>query len=156
MVGVKYLPPHKKKNKTHFRHFLYLDNKILIKESKISKNTIKIRNMPIGKVLVKDKLGNVFMVDKTDERYISGELVFFWKGRHHTEQAKENKRRVYEEKRYQDGEKNSQYGTIWITNDKVDRKIKKRHIGTFNSHQDTFTSLGFKRGRKYQVRKKVG
>lgn len=41
MVGVKYLPPYKKKNKTHFRHFLYWDNKILIKESKISKNTIK-------------------------------------------------------------------------------------------------------------------
>ena len=153
MVGVKYLPPHKKKSKVHFRHFLSWDSKILIEYIKMSKNILKIRNMPKGKVLVKDKLGNVFMVDKTDERYISGELVFFWKGRHHTEEAKENKRRVYKEKRYQDGEKNSQYGTIWITNNKVDKKIKKSHLDIFNNHMDTFNSLGFKKGRKFQKRK---
>lgn len=105
--------------------------------------------MPKGKVLVKDKLGNTFMVDKTDERYLSGELVFFWKGRHHTEETKKIKRELYQENRYQDGEKNSQYGTCWITNNKgVNKKIKRRDINTLNAHQDVFEQLGFVKGRK--------
>ena len=39
-------------------------------------------------VTVKDKDGKMFLVKKTDPRYLSGELEFIWKGKKHTEEAK--------------------------------------------------------------------
>ena len=41
---------------------------------------------------------------------------------------------------YQKGEKNSQYGTCWITKDNENKKIKKEYL-------DEYISLGWKAGR---------
>lgn len=48
----------------------------------------KLSNINIGKVNVKDKDGNVFKVDKNDERYLSGELVVESKGRKWSKEAR--------------------------------------------------------------------
>lgn len=42
-----------------------------------------------GKVVVKDKTGNVFQVKKNDYRYINGELVFYRKGLKHSSETKQ-------------------------------------------------------------------
>ena len=44
---------------------------------------------------------------------------------------------------YQKGEKNSQYGTCWIYNEKENRKIKKEEL-------DLYLSKGWKKGRKFK------
>lgn len=111
--------------------------------------------MPKGKVLVKDKFGNTLMVDKDDPRYLNGELVFFWKNRNHTEETKERKRKIYQERRYQDGEKNSQFGSCWITNNHTNRKINRKNMSAYKRNEDAFSLLGFKKGR-VTPKKKVG
>ena len=42
-----------------------------------------------NKIVVKDKLGKIYCVDKTDERYLSGDLVPIWNGKQHREETKE-------------------------------------------------------------------
>ncbi len=75
------------------------------------------------KVLVKDKYGNNFMINVNDERYLSGELNHFWCGKKHSD---ESKRKIGEKNSInQIGEKNSQYGTCWITKEGKNMKIKK-------------------------------
>lgn len=65
-----------------------------------------------GRVVVKDDLGNVFSVLKNDIRWLSGDLVGINK----------NRKLV---NGHAMGEKNSQYGTRWITNGFENKKIKK-------------------------------
>jgi len=107
-----------------------------------------------GKVPVVDKNGNTFCVYNNDTRYISGELVFIgagrkmseqnklriseqnkdrnasgmnsWIGKHHTEDTKLLIKQKHATYGYQVGEKNSQYGTKWISNveTREEKKIK--------------------------------
>lgn len=73
-------------------------------------------------VPVKDKRGNNYCVDKNDPMYLSGELTHIWKNRKH---SKETKMKMSLKAKEHIGEKNSQYGTCWITNGKENKKIKK-------------------------------
>ena len=77
-----------------------------------------------GMISVKDKEGNTFKVHKTDPRWLSGQLVGVAKGN------------ILQG--HQLGDKNSQYGTIWVTNGIQNKKIKKEQ----NIPQ------GWRRGRK--------
>lgn len=77
-----------------------------------------------GMISVKDKEGNTFKVHKTDPRWLSGQLVGVAKGN------------ILQG--HQLGQKNSQYGTIWVTNGKQNKKIKK----------DNNIPQGWRRGRK--------
>ena len=62
-----------------------------------------------------------------------------WTGKKHKE---ETKRKIGEKNSIlQSGEKNSQYGTMWITNGIENKKIKKEEL-------DKWTSLGYTKGRK--------
>lgn len=74
-----------------------------------------------GRMQVKDKEGNVYQVNINDPRLLTGELVNVWKGRHHSEYTKEKMRN---HKGKQSGEKNSQYGKIWIHNKELKRNMK--------------------------------
>lgn len=84
-----------------------------------------------NKTTVKDKYGNYYQVDKNDPRIISGELVGTFKDRHHTEETKQKISQHHKETGFQKGEKNSQFGTCWITKDGENKKIKKEELESY-------------------------
>ena len=94
-----------------------------------------------NKVLVKDKSQKCYVVSKTDERLISGDLTLFWQGRRHSTETKEKIKEIYKKNKHQQGEKNSQYGTCWITKEGKNQKIKKEEL-------DNYLTLGWSKGRK--------
>lgn len=73
-------------------------------------------------VTVKNNSNEIFNVSIDDPRYLSGELVPIWKNRKHSNETIEKMK-----KSKNTGEKNSQFGTIWISHDdrKDTIKIKK-------------------------------
>ena len=109
-----------------------------------------------GTVTVKDKSGNTFQIDKNDSRYKSGQLVGNQKGFIIAKDPNGIIARVSKDdprwlsgqlvgvakgnilQGHQLGQKNSQYGTIWVTNGKQNKKIKK----------DNNIPQGWRRGRK--------
>lgn len=56
-------------------------------------------------------------------------------------EAIEKRKQVYAEIGHAQGSKNSQYGTMWVTNGTENKKIKKEEL-------DKWTSLGYTKGRK--------
>ena len=101
----------------------------------ITKNTISI----------KDKDGNCFRVDKDDSRYLSGELVGIWKNKTHSD---DSKLKIKQSKKGTGlGDKNSQFGTCWITRyseitkDNENKKIKKEEL-------DQYINNGWTNGRR--------
>jgi hypothetical protein len=96
----------------------------------------QIVNLMKNKIVVRDKNGNSFSIDKDDSRYLSGELVAIAKNRI---LKKETKNKIGKANSIsQKGHRNSQFGTIWITNKKETKKIKK----------DEFIPKGWYKGRK--------
>lgn len=77
-------------------------------------------------VTVKDTHGKTFRASDTDPRYLSGELIGITKG---TKLTKDHIAKIKEsrDRNFQQGENNSQYGTMWIHNPetKQNKKIKK-------------------------------
>ena len=61
-------------------------------------------------------------------KYSSGELVNPFKGKSHTEETKFKMVNTHKEICHQQGEKNSQFGTMWITNGVINKKIKNTDI----------------------------
>lgn len=92
-----------------------------------------------GRVVVKDNNGKILTVDKSDERYKQGELVCIWKGKRHSDETKRKMSNSH--KGMQSGERNSQYGTCWVTNFKESKKIKKEELVYYEKY-------GWVRGRK--------
>ncbi|MEO6303165.1 MAG: hypothetical protein ABIP51_08330 [Bacteroidia bacterium] len=110
--------------------------------------------VPVNKGMthVKDDKGNIFYVSTNDERYKSGELVsinkgvkhseehcknknirikkFYenhpgtFKGKFHSKDSKQKMKKVREERGLNLPEKNSQFGTFWITNGIENKKTK--------------------------------
>lgn len=82
----------------------------------------KLIHVNKGKTVVKNKNNKCFQVDKNDPR-IGKTLFGITKGRKH---SKETKAKIGKASSiYQKGVLNSQFGTMWITNGKENRKIKK-------------------------------
>jgi hypothetical protein len=99
-----------------------------------------------GLVTVKDKNNNFYQVPVDDPRYLSGELVHIWKGRSHSEVTKDkiSKSRQVTSK----GERNSHYGTKWMTNPEgISKPIKKELV-------DEYLSNGWTLGRKMTIKKR--
>jgi len=64
-----------------------------------------------------------------------------WTGKKHTKITKLKMHNTHEQNKHQQGEKNSQYGTRWITNGKENKKI----------HKDNTIPDGWKLGRKMRL-----
>lgn len=112
-----------------FLHIDINDPRYLSGELKhICKNTVS----------VKDKNNNYFRVNKDDSRYLSGELVGTWLDRKHSQ---ETKQKMSEKAKQRTGEKNSSFGTCWITKDNENKKIKKEEL-------DLYINNGWSKGRK--------
>ena len=84
-----------------------------------------------GKITVYDKNNNHYVVSCDDKRYISGELRPFWSGKKLSEETKTKIKTSLSLIHHQQGEKNSQYGTCWITKNNENKKIKKENLETY-------------------------
>ena len=62
-------------------------------------------------------------------------------GRHHTEETIKKQKETLNKINHQSGEKNSQFGTCWIYNNKESKKIKKEELCFYIKH-------GWNKGRK--------
>lgn len=96
-----------------------------------TKYTIADNHFKKDHVCVKDKEGKRFFVSKNDPRYLSGELVFVSTGYKFTEEQKQKLRNKFKEIGHNKGEKNSQYGTKWISKDGIKMKIKKEQLNEY-------------------------
>ena len=134
------------------RYNSILNNNIIVYDKFNNKNVIiryndflENRNRYTGclkdKILSKDKNDNCFIVNKNDNRLVTGELVPFWKDRHHTDETKRKISEKFKKNKYQQGEKNSQYGTCWIYKNGENKKIKKEEL-------DFYLESGWSKGRK--------
>ena len=122
------------------------NERLIITQEEFTKNKDKYITFGKGKVTVKDKYNNFYQVSVDDERYKSGELVPVWSGRKHNAQDIENMKKTLKQINHQQGDKNSQYGTCWITNGKTNKKVKKEEL-------DFYVSDGWHKGR-YSENKK--
>jgi hypothetical protein len=73
-------------------------------------------------------------------RMKSWKEIYNWTGKKHSEETK--KKMSNSSKGAVRGEKNSQYGTCWITKDKENKKIKKEEL-------EKYISKGWQKGRYY-------
>lgn len=108
----------------------------------------KYHGVTLGKLPVKDKNGKIFYVDRNDERYLNGELVFMMKGRKHSE---ETKRKIGQS---QIGmwakEKNPNWGKKWVTKDEVSKLVPKEEL---QMYLDSGWVMGVIRNYDYSKRK---
>jgi hypothetical protein len=106
---------------------------------RVSVNDPRIKSgelVPIAKgmVLVKDKNYNILHVSVNNSRYLSGELVHNWTGKKHSD---ETKQKISEKAKQRTGNKNSSFGTCWITRyskitkDNENKKIKKEDLQSY-------------------------
>lgn len=99
-----------------------------------------------GLITVKDKNNKTLQVSIDDERYKNGELIPIWAGRKHTKESKIKMSETHKKNHHQQGEKNSNYGTCWITKDEINKKIKKEDLSSYISN-------GWKIGRYIEQEK---
>ena len=88
-------------------------------------NKEKYEHLFANKVLVTDSEGKSFFTDKNDERFLTGDIKLYWKGRKRQEKSIKRQKETFKKINHQQGEKNSQYGTCWIHNEKEAKKVKK-------------------------------
>lgn len=90
-----------------------------------------------NKLPVKDKYGNTFQVSKEDNRLLSGELIHTSTGlsgvksflnKTHSEKTKQ---KMSEKAKQRTGDKNSSFGTCWITKENQNKKIKKEDLEVY-------------------------
>lgn len=118
-----------------------LDEKyFLITEDEYRKNRDLYTHNKNGFILSKNKKNENFFVHKDDERFTNGELVPIWKDRKHKKESLIKQKETFNKIGHQQGEKNSQYGTCWITKDGINKKIKKEYL-------NIFTQKGWVKGR---------
>jgi hypothetical protein len=101
----------------------------------------ELKHFCSNKILVKDINNKFYWIDKNDEKYLSGKVQNFWKDKKHKEKSLLKMKETFKYIGHQQGEKNSQYGTCWIYNDKECIKIKKEQL-------EEYISKGWIRGRK--------
>lgn len=76
-------------------------------------------------IVVKDCNGITSLVKLDDPRYLSGELKFIWEDKQHTKETISKMKETHRKNGHSQGEKNSQYGTMWITDGKNNKKVAK-------------------------------
>lgn len=124
--------------------FGFNKNKTVVKDSSGNKflldvNDERLKNGELqhvykNMITAKDKNNNFYYVSIDDKRYVSGELSPIWKDRKHTEKTKDKMHKTHLNNEHQKGEKNSQYGTTWMTNGNKNIKIKKEYIEEYKNN----------------------
>lgn len=107
------------------------NNYFFISQEEYSKNKHLYEHKYKGYIRAKDKYNNYFFVHTSDERLLNGKLKPMWVGWKHSESTKKKISESHRINQHQKGEKNSQFGTCWITKDGINKKIKKEDIETY-------------------------
>jgi hypothetical protein len=81
-----------------------------------------------GKINVKDRYGNISKVSINDEGYLSRELVGIWNGKTH---SIDSRNKMSEKASLRNGDRNSSFGSCWITKNGINKKIKKDLLQLF-------------------------
>ena len=89
-----------------------------ISKEEYFKNKEKYITTTKNKIVVKDKLGKIYCVDKTDERYLSGDLISIWSGKRHREESKEKIRNTMTPK-------DSKNPRVWVSKDGQFKYLRK-------------------------------
>ena len=87
-----------------------------------------------GTIIVKDLNGVATRVSVTDKRYLDGTFKLYWTGNKHTSETRAKMSETHRKNGDQRGEKNSQYGTCWITDGVNNKKIKKDLLGHYTEN----------------------
>lgn len=112
----------------------------LIDKKEFNDNRNRYITKSDGKITVKNENGEYIKVSIDDDRYKNGDLTPIWAGRHHSEETKIKISNAHQKNGYQKGEKNSQYGTCWVTKNCLNKKIDKKDL-------EHFLNDGWKKGR---------
>ena len=120
------------------------DKRILISKEYYNNHTDIYESINTNKVIVKDKKGNFYKVDKEDPRYISGELVFCWKNRKHTQETKEKISKHHKEIHFHQGKTNPMYGKMWVNKDNNSIVINQEEL-------QNYIQNGWKQGRYKKI-----
>lgn len=111
-------------------------NKSITKEE-YDNNLQRYSGCTVGKVTV---LINGKYKQISREEYSKGNYQTVWSGRHHSDETKQKISQHHKETGFQKGEKNSQFGTCWITKNGENKKIKNEEI-------DNYLNDGWAKGR---------
>ncbi|MEG1008282.1 MAG: GIY-YIG nuclease family protein [Clostridia bacterium] len=118
------------------------DNGKLIRVNKNDERYLNGELLPYNKgmSLFKNSNGDHKMLYVNDERVTSGEFVGITKDIKRNPEIVNKIKNTFSNIQHQQGEKNSQYGTCWITNDIINKKIKKTDL-------PEYITLGYRKGR---------
>lgn len=84
-----------------------------------------------NKVTVKDKNGHMYSVSKDDPRYLSGELVFMWKDKKHTQKTKDKISAHFKEIHFHKGETNPMYNKRWVHRETENKLINISELDNY-------------------------
>lgn len=101
----------------------------------------ELKSVAIGKIIVKNLKGKTFQISLDDPRY-NKTLFPIWKNKKHSEETKAKIGKA--NSIHQLGKRNSQFGTMWITNESENRKVSK---------DLKRLPKGFRKGRKQNLNK---
>lgn len=104
-----------------------------ISKEKYYKNKENYITIGKNKIVVKDNLGKIYHVDKTDERYLSGDLVSIWNGKRHREDSKEKIRKTMTPK-------DSKNPRVWVSKDGKFKYLRKELL-------EEYLNNGWEKGR---------
>jgi uncharacterized protein YktA (UPF0223 family) len=125
------------KGKANYRNKITGEIK-MISVDQVDKNVWEF--ISVGKTVVKDSKGNIFLVDASDEKIKAGIYTYLWKGRKHKESSIQKMHETHLKNEHQKGSKNSQYGTCWVFKNKSNKKISLKEL-------DDYIQNGWIRGR---------
>lgn len=103
---------------------------------------------PKGLICVRDKDGNHFSVRLDDPRYLSGELVPNWTGRHHTQESRNKIRKTM-------SKENSTNNRVWINKEGIVKYLLKEKLTEYLDDGWSLGRPGYK-PRKNGQGKKLG
>ena len=101
---------------------------------------------PKGLVCVRDRDGNYFSVRKEDPRYINGELVSNWTGKHHTQESRNKIRKTM-------SKENSTNNRVWVNKEGIVKYLLKTKLDEYLDNGWTLGRTGYKPRKNGQGKK---
>lgn len=122
------------KTRDHHKHNLNIAKKRTYKEPNlISWNSSELKSELSRKTHENGKLSHLYIGNRPDTEEIRKKA--------NSPEAMKKRKETYDKNKHQQGDKNSQYGTCWVTNGIDNKKVSKNDV-------DRWLTLGYNKGRK--------